>query len=199
MSEWDFLWGLSGQELMDAISTGATADDWDYIEEKDKQRKRQLKKSNKARRQKAHSGLKIHEKKKNTVLLIDGENISHNKAESIVNAARSQGTLFESRVYGRQKDSFTRGWTGKARECGIQDIRLFGEPEKDKADKKIQKDARRLVVQNKNVDVVCLATSDSGYIETIEKLRLQGKRVVVIGEKKSSVELRRSCSRFIEV
>ena len=110
------------------------------------------------------------------MLLIDGENISHNKAESIVNAARLQGTLFESRVYGRQKDSFTRGWTGKARECGIQDIRLFGEPEKDKADKKIQKDARRLVVQNKNVDVVCLATSDSGYIETIEKLRLQGKK-----------------------
>ena len=53
--------------------------------------------------------------------------------------------------------------------------------------------------KNKNVDVICLATSDSGYIETIEKLRLQGKRVVVIGEKKSSEKLRRSCSRFIEV
>lgn len=33
MSEWDFLWGLSGQELRDAMSTGGTSDDWDYIEE----------------------------------------------------------------------------------------------------------------------------------------------------------------------
>jgi hypothetical protein len=32
MSEWDFLWGLSGQELEDAMSSGGTADDWAYIE-----------------------------------------------------------------------------------------------------------------------------------------------------------------------
>lgn len=27
MSEWDFLWGLEGQELADAMSTGMTEDD----------------------------------------------------------------------------------------------------------------------------------------------------------------------------
>ena len=32
MSEWDFLWGLEGQELMDAMSSGGTYDDWAYIE-----------------------------------------------------------------------------------------------------------------------------------------------------------------------
>ena len=32
MSEWDFLWDLSGQELTDAMSTGGTSDDWDYVE-----------------------------------------------------------------------------------------------------------------------------------------------------------------------
>lgn len=32
MSEWDFLWGLEGRELMDAMSSGGTYDDWAYIE-----------------------------------------------------------------------------------------------------------------------------------------------------------------------
>lgn len=32
MSEWDFLHGLTGQELDDAMSTGATAEEWALIE-----------------------------------------------------------------------------------------------------------------------------------------------------------------------
>lgn len=31
MSEWDFLWGLSGQDLEDAMSSGATREEWEYI------------------------------------------------------------------------------------------------------------------------------------------------------------------------
>lgn len=37
MSEWDFLWGLEGQELMDAMSSGGTYDDWAYIERMERQ------------------------------------------------------------------------------------------------------------------------------------------------------------------
>ncbi|MFJ5717385.1 hypothetical protein [Neobacillus sp. NPDC093127] len=33
MSEWDFLWGLSGKELDDAMSSGMTKEDMPYIEE----------------------------------------------------------------------------------------------------------------------------------------------------------------------
>jgi len=36
MSEWDFLWGLSGQELEDAMSSGGTADDWADLEEQER-------------------------------------------------------------------------------------------------------------------------------------------------------------------
>ena len=32
MSEWDFLWDLEGQELIDAMTSGGTYDDWAYIE-----------------------------------------------------------------------------------------------------------------------------------------------------------------------
>lgn len=138
-------------------------------------------------------------KKKNTALFIDGENISYKKANAIMDVAKQQGTLFSNRVYGIQKDDSTRGWTDRAREYGIADIRLFGGPEKNKVDRKIQKDAVREVTQHKNVDIVCVATSDRGYVGTIRGLRAQGKRVVVIGEDKAPDELRNSCNKFIEI
>lgn len=35
MSEWDFLWGLNGNELEEAMSSGGTAADWANIEEQE--------------------------------------------------------------------------------------------------------------------------------------------------------------------
>lgn len=138
-------------------------------------------------------------KKKNTALFIDGENISCKKANAIMNAARQQGILFSDRVYGLQKDNSTRGWSVKAKEYGIADIRLSGGPEKDKVDKKIQRDVKREIAQHKNIDIVCVATSDKGYSAVIRELRARGKRVVVIGENKASDKLRDACSIFIEI
>jgi len=36
MSEWDFLWGLDGQELVDAMSSGGTQEDWKFVEEQER-------------------------------------------------------------------------------------------------------------------------------------------------------------------
>lgn len=137
--------------------------------------------------------------KQNTGLLIDGENVGAKKVAAIMNAVKSQGNLFEGKVYGRQKDIRTRKWSEKAREFGISDIRLYGGPEKNKVDNKIKKDARRLIHQHKNIDIVCIATSDSDYVDIIRELRSMGKRVVVIGEKQASASLRTSCNQFVEI
>lgn len=72
------------------------------------------------------------QKKKNTALFIDGENISSKKVNTIMLVAKRQGILFSGRVYGLQKDNCTREWSVKAREYGIADIRLCGGPEKIK-------------------------------------------------------------------
>lgn len=139
------------------------------------------------------------QKKENTSLFIDGENISCKKANAIMRVAQQQGILFSKRVYGLQKDNRTRRWSDKAREYGISDIRLFGGPEKNKVDKKIQKDMKREITQHKNVDIVCLVTSDKDYVVTICELRSCGKRVVVIGEGSAPDILRNACSEFIEI
>ena len=196
MSEWDFLWGLTGNALMDAMSTGGTAEDWAYIEEREGHRQNQNNRENRNARKKRPA---LSMKKKNSLLLIDGENISYRKADAIMKAAMDQGVLYKGKVYGRQKDVYTKGWSEKAKEYMIQDIRLYGEPRKDKVDKKIRKDAKNEVTYNKSIDVICIATSDGGYVDTIKELRSQKKRVVVIGEKKAPEALRKACSRFIEV
>lgn len=139
------------------------------------------------------------QKKKNTALFIDGENISCKKVSAIMAAAQQQGILFSERVYGLQKDFSTRAWSDKAKEYGISDIRLFGGPAKNKVDRKIQKDVKREITQHKNVDIVCVATSDKGYAVTIRELRARGKRVVVIGEDKAPDKLKNACNKFIEI
>lgn len=80
---------------------------------------------------------KTREKKKNTALFIDGENISHKKADSILSVVKKQGELYSARVYGLQKDEYTKEWSKKAKEYDIKDIRLCGAPAKDKVDKKM--------------------------------------------------------------
>ena len=137
--------------------------------------------------------------KLNTGLLIDGENVGAKKATAILDAVRSQGKLYEGKVYGRQKDIHTRRWSDKAKECGISDIRLYGGPKKNKVDNKIKKDARRLIDQHKNIDIVCIATNDSGFVDIIKELQAKGKRVVVIGEKPASNSLRTACNQFVEI
>ena len=138
-------------------------------------------------------------KKLNTELLIDGENIGAGKAEKIMKAAKSQGELFESKVYGLQKDAHTRRWSDKAREYGINDIRLYGKPEKDKVDKKLCKDARKVIRDHKNVDVICIVTNDGGYVKDVEEMRNVGKRIVIIGESRAPEKLRKCCNKFIEI
>ncbi len=172
---------------------------WDDVDRCDSYQYRDDRGLNKAKKQQKKKNTYSREKKKNMSLFIDGENISHTKAKKIMNAVKSEGELFSARVYGLQKDFHTKAWTDEAREYGIKDIRLSGGPEKDKADKKIQKDTKREITNEKNVDIVCIATSDKGFVETVHDLREKGKRVVIIGEEKTPQELRDACSKFIEI
>ncbi|MCR5847665.1 MAG: NYN domain-containing protein [Lachnospiraceae bacterium] len=139
------------------------------------------------------------EKKKNTGVLIDGENISARKARKIMDAVNNIGVLYTAKVYCRQKDPYTKNWASRSRENGIEDIRLYGGPAKDKVDNKIKKDARNLINLHRNVDIICLVTNDGGFTDVIMDLRNVGKKVVVFGGKQAPKRLRNSCNTFIEV
>lgn len=124
-------------------------------------------------------------RKKNMAVYIDGENISHRRYEEIKKKVGQQGVCDSAKVYGRQKDERTKGWTERAKQSKgdkieLKDIRLFGPPEKNKVDNKIKKDIKKDISINKSIDVVCLVSSDKGFKDVIEDCRKKGKRVVVI-------------------
>lgn len=141
------------------------------------------------------------DKKRNTAVFIDGENIAATKATKIISIILKEGSVVDYiKVYGLQKDGATRMWTEVASHTdNMKDIRLYGPPAKNKVDSKIIKDAKTAVKKNRNVDIYYIVSSDHDYISVIDELRERGKRVVVIGEKKASEKLRKSANKFIQI
>lgn len=138
------------------------------------------------------------QKKRNTAIFIDGENIPAKKATSIMCEARKRGVIDSAKVYGLQNDKATRQWSYIAKTTAdMKDIRLYGKPSKNKVDKKIKKDTIHDVSEATNIDIVIIASSDHGYSDNIRQLRTMGKRVVVIGEAKAPKKLRQACNEFV--
>ena len=187
MSDWDFLWGLEGDELRIAMESGGTKEDWACIEKQEKQKRKNSEKTT------------VKNKKENLVLLIDAESVSSNYASKIINNTDKLGQLFEARYYALQKDDSTKSWKECARQFKIKPILMCGGPSKNKIDNKIIKDARQILKQNKNIDIFCIATRDGDYTSLVSFLREHHKRVVILAPKNTSQKLKSASSKVISL
>lgn len=185
MSEWDFLWGLEGQELLDAMATGATYEEWAHIEGQ--------------KHEDGEISFFIDELHGDIALFIDGENISSKYAEQILKIASDIGTIAVAKVYGLQKDDHTKKWTGKAKENEIDDIRLCGKPEKNKVDNKIIQDMKRTILDHSWINTICIASCDGGYAKVLDELRNRGLTIIAIGTNNASKKLKDVCDIFKEI
>lgn len=186
MSEWEFLWGLEGQELMDAMSFGCNADDLAYLEHIEKQIRLIADK---------HHREHIH-------VFIDAENIPAKYYDQIEYDFLGQNKLFSTRVYALQKDQATKGWheVAEANKDNVKEIRLSGEPKKNKVDQKIAKDILKLCNTTPPEKLlVVIVSSDADFSRTIRVIRAKGSYVCGIGEPKASKKLRDACDRFFEL
>ena len=137
--------------------------------------------------------------KKRVAMYIDTENVSYKKGSGIMAIVGEQGELRDARAYGLQKDRATQGWSDVAKKYAIKDIRLCGAPQKNKVDKKIQRDIRKTISNGKDIDIICIVSSDQDYVSVIRQVRAKGKQVIVIGEKKASDRLRKAGNIFREI
>lgn len=185
MSDWDFLWGLEGQELLDAMATGATYEEWAHIEGQ--------------KHEDGEISFFIDELHGDIALFIDGENISSKYAEQILKIASDIGTIAVAKVYGLQKDDHTKKWTGKAKENEIDDIRLCGKPEKNKVDNKIIQDMKRTILDHSWINTICIASCDGGYAKVLDELRNRGLTIIAIGTNNASKKLKDVCDIFKEI
>lgn len=136
-------------------------------------------------------------KKKNMALFIDGENIPAKESQRLFSIVNGIGELDYAKVYGIQKDKSTRAWSQLALEMDdLKDIRLCGGPGKNKVDKKIQKDVSKEITIHKNIDIVVIATSDHGYVSSVKEMRSKGKKVIILGNRKTSNKLKKACNEY---
>ncbi len=180
MSEWDFAFGLTGQALEDALSSGATYEEWDIIE-------RELERE-----------IAVGNHGKNVFAFIDAENVPSKYWEQIEYRMSCLVDNWSGKVYALQKDHATMSWheVAKANDC-LKEIRLSGGPAKNKVDKKIIRDIRRLIGNCVPAETcVIIVSSDSDYRVVVAELKEAGVRVIGIGEVKANENYKQSFNRF---
>ena len=183
MSEWDFAFGLTGQALEDALSSGATYEEWDIIE-----RELELE-------------IAVGNHGKNVFAFIDAENVPSKYWEQIEYRMSCLVDNWSGKVYALQKDHATMSWheVAKANDC-LKEIRLSGGPAKNKVDKKIIRDIRRLIGNCVPAETcVIIVSSDSDYRVVVAELKEAGVRVIGIGEVKANENYKQSFNRFFEL
>ncbi len=183
MSEWDFAFGLTGQALEDALSSGATYEEWDIIE-------RELERE-----------IAVGNHGKNVFAFIDAENVPSKYWEQIEYRMSCLVDNWSGKVYALQKDHATMSWheVAKANDC-LKEIRLSGGPAKNKVDKKIIRDIRRLIGNCVPAETcVIIVSSDSDYRVVVAELKEAGVRVIGIGEVRANENYKQSFNRFFEL
>ena len=183
MSEWDFAFGLTGQALEDALSSGATYEEWDIIE-------RELERE-----------IAVGNHGKNVFAFIDAENVPSKYWEQIEYRMSRLVDNWSGKVYALQKDHATMSWheVAKANDC-LKEIRLSGGPAKNKVDKKIIRDIRRLIGNCVPAETcVIIVSSDSDYRVVVAELKEAGVRVIGIGEVRANENYKQSFNRFFEL
>ena len=183
MSEWDFAFGLTGQALEDAHSTGATREEWGLIE------------------QKLEREDVIGKHWRHVFVFVDAENVPSKFWGKIERSISYLVDRWRAKAYALQKDRATQGWHEIAMTNDwLKEIRLMGPPAKNKVDEKIIGDIRRLIgdcVPAKTS--VFIVSSDSDYWDVVAELKGAGVRVIGIGEAKANEMYKNSFDHFIEL
>lgn len=73
---------------------------------------------------------------------------------------------------------------------------MAGEREKNKIDNKIIRDAKKILNENKSIDIFVIVSRDGDYTELVQFLRNNRKRVVILAPKNTSKKLKNASSEF---
>ena len=109
------------------------------------------------------------------MVFIDAENVSSTHAASIENEIWDIGNVAEVRYYAMQKDPATANWKSTIKEYGYKPILMAGEREKNKIDNKIIRDAKKVLNENKSIDIFVIVSRDGDYTELVRFLTINCK------------------------
>ena len=126
-------------------------------------------------------------------VLVDGDNLSHDLADQILEHAAQLGPVTLRRVYGNMV--LRLEWDNDTR---FKSVHARGERSKNNADIRLVIDAMELALSGRPHSFV-IASGDSDFAPLAERLREAGHLVVGIGGEKTSAAFRMACSQFQRV
>lgn len=135
------------------------------------------------------------EKELNIALLIDSDNISSKYYNVIINELEELGKIPIKRVYGNFSNN--NEWSKIGNEKGLTPKHIFN-PIKGKNSTDILMVIEAMdIFYSKQVDAICLATSDSDFARLSQRLREGQMYMIVAGNKNTPIALNNSCDKFL--
>lgn len=133
------------------------------------------------------------------VLLIDAENTSSRYAKRIVDYLEKRGDIICARIYGDFINNVSvKGWNQVAIEYEMeQKQQLTTSSGKNSSDIALVIDAMDLLYQ-KNIDTLCIVTSDGDFTGLVKRIREDGIEVIGIGKSDASKRLEKVCDQYLD-
>lgn len=130
-------------------------------------------------------------------LLIDADNISHQKAAAILSELSKYGTTNIRRAYGDWTSASLKGWRDRLHALAIRPIQQFSySTGKNATDIALVIDAMELLYTQKP-DAFCIASSDADFTPLIMQLKANGHDVYGFGERKTPEPFVNACTTFL--
>lgn len=132
----------------------------------------------------------------NIALLIDSDNISPKYVETVFDELKDIGTVTIKRIYGDWTLEQARSWKALLPKYALMPMQQYAYTQgKNSTDSAMIIDAMD-ILYSKEVDVFCLASSDSDFTRLAARLREEGKQVIGMGESKTPKAFVNVCDSF---
>lgn len=137
---------------------------------------------------------------KKIALFIDCENISHKYIDKIIDELANYGEVHIRKAYGDWTNPSLKSWNEKLFDYSLEPMHQPPySTTKNATDIKMTVDIMKTMCNNKNINYIALATSDSDFTPLVTEIKSQAIEVIGFGEGKTSSILQKACSEFIEV
>lgn len=135
--------------------------------------------------------------KEKIAVFIDADNAPAKNIGQVLSELARYGVVNIRKAYGNWKNQNLKSWEDILHEFAIQPIQQFDLTKgKNATDMALVIDVMD-VLYTKNVDIICLVSSDCDFTPLVTRTLADGKFVIGFGQRKTPLAFVNSCSRFL--
>lgn len=137
--------------------------------------------------------------KEKIAVFIDADNAPARKIDKVLSELARYGVVNIRKAYGNWKNQNLKSWEDVLHEYAIQPIQQFDLTKgKNATDMALVIDVMD-VIYTKDIDIICLVSSDCDFTPLVTRCLADGKFVIGFGERKAPLAFVNSCSRFLYI